>query len=68
MAWFRQCLVLSMLAAPAAAADDLQDAHKTLLGRGDIQFQFETPVAPPPPVDNWLIRAIDAIAPPRPLP
>lgn len=52
-----------MLAAPAAAADDLQDAHKKLLGRGDIQFQFETPVAPPPPVDNWLIRAIDAIAP-----
>lgn len=54
------------LLAPAAFADELSDAHKRLLGRGDLQFEFTPPpqvVHTPPPSDNWLARFLDTLAP-----
>lgn len=42
-------LVIGAMIAPAAVADEVDDAHKRLLQRGDLQFEFKEPLPDPPP-------------------
>jgi hypothetical protein len=55
---------VAALLAPVARADELDDAHKKLRGRGDLQFEFTVPQERPrPPANNWFFEFLDALGP-----
>ena len=57
-------MIAAALLAPVARADELDDAHKKLRGRGDLQFEFTVPPARPrPPADNWFFDSLDTLGP-----
>ena len=57
-------LIVAALLAPVARADELDDAHKKLRGRGDLQFEFTVPQPRPrPPANNWFFDFLDALGP-----
>lgn len=50
--------------APAAFADDFDEAHKRVLGHGDLQFTFgPRPAEPVPPDVSWLSDLLRIAAP-----
>lgn len=53
-------LVIGAIIAPAALADDVDDAHRRLLQRGDLQFEFKDPPPEPPPPSSG---GLDFLAP-----
>jgi len=58
-------LLVAAMLAPAAHADELDEAHRKLLQRGDLQFQFTVPQERPrqPPANNWLTDLLDSLGP-----
>lgn len=57
-------LLTGALFAPAAFADEIDDAHRRLLQRSDLQFEFvEARAEPPPQSSPWLGEFLGAFAP-----
>lgn len=57
-------VIVAALLAPVARADELDDAHRKLLARGDLQFEFTVPMERTrPPANNWFFEMLDALGP-----
>lgn len=58
--------MIGAIVAPAATADEVDEAHRRLLQRGDLQFEFTEPLPDPPRQSSgggWLADMLESMAP-----
>jgi hypothetical protein len=54
------CLMLG----PQVSPENLEEAHRRMLARADLQFTLgEPPAEPPPPTSSWLSQLLDGLGP-----